>query len=83
LRYSGTVAVFFAAINVSKVVPYAALGLIDLRNAMTSLVLLPFAPAGVALGLWAMKRVDSDSFYKLAYAGMALTGCKLLYDGLK
>jgi hypothetical protein len=83
LRYAATAAVFFAAVNLSKWIPYAWLGLIDLRNMATALVLMPLAPLGVWLGVWATKRIDPAWFYRLAYAGMALTGFKLLYDGLK
>lgn len=80
---SATMAVFFAAINWAKWVPYAWLGLIDLRNMVTALVLLPLAPVGVWLGIWLVRRVSNDLFYRLAYAGMFLTGVKLLWDGLK
>jgi uncharacterized membrane protein YfcA len=80
---SATMAVFFAAINWAKWVPYAWLGLIDVRNMVTAAVLLPLAPLGVWLGVWLVRRVSSDLFYRLAYAGMFLTGVKLLWDGLK
>jgi len=82
LTYVATLAVFFAAINLSKWIPYAWLGLIDLRNMSTSLVLLPFAPIGVWLGIWLTRRIPSAWFYRLAYAGMFLTGAKLLWDGV-
>jgi uncharacterized protein len=80
---SGTSAVFFAAINAAKVPPYAALGLLDLRNMATALLLLPLAPLGVWAGVWLVRRVDAGWFYRLAYAGMFATGVKLLWDGLK
>ena len=80
---SGTMAVFFAAVNLAKWIPYAALGLIDLRNMATALVLMPLAPLGVWAGIWLLRRVDATWFYRLAYTGMALTGVKLLWDGLK
>lgn len=83
LRLSGTAAVFFAGVNVSKVPPYALLGLIDLRNMLTALVLLPLAPLGVWCGVWLLQRVDATLFYRIAYAGMGLTGIKLLWDGLR
>jgi uncharacterized protein len=82
-RLAGTMAVFFAAINLSKWLPYAALGLVDLRNMATSLLLMPLAPLGVWAGVWLVRRVSSTWFYRLAYAGMALTGVKLLWDGLR
>lgn len=83
LRLAGTSAVFFAAINASKIPPYAALGLIDLRNMLTSLILLPLAPLGVWVGIWLTHRVSAKLFYQAAYLGMGLTGAKLLFDGLR
>ena len=80
--FAGTMSVFFAALNLSKVVPYAALGLIDMRNLGTSLVLAPLAPLGVWAGVWLTRRVNPGWFYRLAYGGMFLTGCKLLWHGL-
>lgn len=79
--FSATMAVFFAAVNLSKWIPYAWLGLIDVRNMTTSLVLLPLAPVGVWLGVWALRRIRPTWFYRVAYAGMFFTGVKLLWDG--
>jgi uncharacterized protein len=81
--FAGTMSVFFAALNLSKVVPYAVLGLLDLRNLGTSLVLMPLAPLGVWAGVWLTRRVNPGWFYRLAYGGMFLTGCKLLWDGMR
>jgi uncharacterized membrane protein YfcA len=83
MKAAATMAVFFAVINASKWIPYAALGLIDLPTLTTSLVLLPLAPMGVWTGVWLMKRTRPYWFYRLAYAGMGLTGTKLLWDALR
>ena len=83
LVLAGTMATFFAAVNLAKVVPYAWLGLLDTRNLATSLVLMPLAPVGVWLGVKLVGRVSPRWFYRLAYAGMFLTGVKLLFDGLR
>ena len=83
LAYAGTMSVFFAAINLSKWIPYAWLGLIDLRNMGTALVLMPLAPIGVWIGVRLTKHIRPDWFYRLAYTGMFLTGVKLLWDGLR
>lgn len=82
LRLTASMAVLFGALNLSKWIPYAALGLFDQRNLLTSLALLPLAPLGVWLGIWATKRIASNWFYRIAYFGMFLTGCKLLWDGV-
>lgn len=83
IRLTASMAVLFGAINLSKWIPYAALGLLDTRNLLTSAVLVPLAPMGVWLGVWATRRIASGWFYYLAYTGMALTGAKLLWDGLR
>jgi uncharacterized membrane protein YfcA len=82
VAFTATMAVFFFVINLSKWIPYAWLGLIDLRNMATSLVLLPLAPVGVFIGVKVARRIDPVLFYRLVYLGMFLTGVKLVYDGL-
>jgi uncharacterized membrane protein YfcA len=83
IRLAGTLAVLFTVINLSKWIPYAWLGLLDTRSLATSLLLVPLAPVGVWLGVWLTRRVDGAVFYRVAYAGMAATGIKLLWDGLR
>ena len=83
ITYAATMAVFFAAVNLSKWIPYAWLGLIDLRNMGTALTLMPLAPLGVWLGVRLTRWIRPTWFYRLAYAGMFLTGAKLLSDGLR
>jgi uncharacterized membrane protein YfcA len=81
--FAATMAVFFAAVNLAKWVPYAWLGLIDSRNMLTALVLLPVAVAGVWIGVRLVKKVSPRLFYQLFHVGMLLTGLKLLWDGLR
>jgi uncharacterized protein len=80
--FTATMSVFFAAVNVSKWIPYAWLGLIDSRNMTTSLVLAPLAPLGVWAGVTLVRRIPQRLFYGLFEIGMLLTGLKLLWDGL-
>ncbi len=79
--FTATMAYFFFAINLSKWVPYAWLGLLDWRNMATSLVLLPLAPLGVWAGVRIARRIGATAFYRLLYLGMLLTGLKLCWDG--
>jgi uncharacterized membrane protein YfcA len=81
LVFTATMAAFFFVINLSKWVPYAWLGLLDVRNMATSLALLPFAPVGVLVGVRLAHRIQPQLFYRLVYLGMFLTGCKLVWDG--
>ena len=80
VRFTATMAFFFFVINLSKWIPYAWLGLRDLRNLATSLVLLPIAPIGVWIGVRLARSIDPRLFYRLLYLGMFLTGVKLLWD---
>lgn len=83
LRFTATMAVFFTAVNLSKWLPYAWLGLIDASNLTTSLVLMPLAPLGVWLGVRVVRHIPHRLFYGLFEVGMLLTGAKLLWDGLR
>jgi len=57
------------------------MGLPDLTNVSTALVLLPLAPLGVYLGIWLQKRVPKALFYRIISIALLLTGLKLLWDG--
>ena len=83
VQFAATLAVFFFCINLAKWVPYAWLGLFDARNLATSMLLLPFAPIGVWAGVRIARRISPVLFYRLINVGMLLTGCKLLWDGLR
>ena len=83
VKFASTMAFFFFVINLAKWVPYAWLGLLDSRNMTTSLVLLPIAPIGVWMGVRLARRVNQVLFYRLLYAGMALTGTKLVWDAVR
>ncbi len=82
LVFSATLAVFFAAVNLSKWGPYAWLGLIDGRNLATALALMPLAPVGVWVGVRIARQISRERFERVFLAGMVAAGLKLLYDGL-
>ena len=81
VAFAATMSVFFFVLNMSKWLPYAWLGLLDLRNMATSIVLLPLAPIGVLAGVRVARRIQPWLFYRLLYIGMFLTGVKLVWDG--
>ncbi len=83
IAFAGTAAVFFSVVNLAKWLPYAWLGLFDRSNLATSVLLMPLAPLGVWLGVWLARRIEPGWFYRVAYTGMAATGAKLLWDGLR
>jgi len=80
LHFAATMAYFFFVINLSKWLPFGLLGLLDERNMVTALVLLPLVPVGVFAGFAMAKRISPVLFNRLIYGGMGLTGSKLLWD---
>lgn len=80
-QYVGTTVVFFALVNYVKLVPYGMLGQFDVTNLATSAVLTPLAPIGVLMGVFLHKRVSQALLFQVVYAGLLVTGVKLLWDG--
>ncbi len=77
----GTFAVFFAIVNLVKLIPYAWLGQFDSTNLLTAAVLVPLAPVGVRLGYFLLHRISEQLVYRLCYFFLFVVGGKLLYDG--
>lgn len=78
--YVGTSVMFFAALNAIKIIPYALLGMLALGNLSTSLVLLPLAPIGVAMGVWLNRNIPNDIFYWIIYSAIFLVGVSLIWE---
>lgn len=81
--YQATTAVFFTVANYVKLVPYAALGLLETENLKLSLILMPFGLLGIGLGVWLHTRINEKLFYRLVYVFLFFTGVKLLVDGVR
>ncbi|HMK81071.1 MAG TPA: sulfite exporter TauE/SafE family protein [Xanthobacteraceae bacterium] len=81
MRFVGTVTIFFAAVNLMRVVPYFALGELNSRNLMISLALMPLAIASNFLGIWLVQRIPTGPFYRITYALMFLISAALLVQG--
>ena len=81
--YTGTAVVFFAVVNVVKVVPYAALGQLDGRTLLSAALLLPLAAAAVLIGAALVRRMRAEVFYPFMLAMVALVGLRLVYDGIR
>ena len=78
--FVGTMNWFFAVMNYSKWLPYAALGLIDWRNTGTSVVLLPLIPIGFMAGYYILRKINAEWFRRIATWGLMVTGLKLCWD---
>ena len=79
---AGTMAIFFGVINLSKIPAYGGLGQLSSDNLILSAILLPLCPLGVYAGMKLVHRIREDRFYKVLYAGLFITGIKLIFDAL-
>lgn len=81
--YTGTSVVFFAVVNVVKVVPYAALGQFDARTVFSALVLVLPAAGAVLAGAALVRRMRPAVFYPFMIAMVGLVGARLIVDGVR
>ena len=81
MRLVGTVTIFFAAVNLLRVVPYFALGELNRNSLMISLALMPLAIASNFLGIWLVQRIPTGPFYRITYALMFTISAVLLVQG--
>ena len=80
--YAGTCVMYFAIVNVTKVPSFFLLGQLNAGNLLTSLVLSPLAPLGVAIGIWLHSRIDPKWFFQVIYALVFGSGLKLVWEGV-
>jgi hypothetical protein len=79
--YAGTMALLFAWINLVKVVPYFMLGQFSRENLSTTAALLPLAPLAMLAGIWLVRRLRQEPFYRIAYSCLFAVSLKLIWDG--
>ena len=82
LTFVGTMAIFFAVINLMKVIPYFALGQFSTAGFATSVALVPLAVATNFLGIWLVRVTPTTLFYKLTYVLVFLISLALVYNAL-
>jgi uncharacterized membrane protein YfcA len=79
--FIGTSAIFFATVNWMKVPAYVALGQFTPQVLTTAAVLLPLALASTWAGVWLVRRVPAEGFYRVIYVLLIAVGAKLAWDG--
>ena len=78
--YVGTRITYFFYLNIFKLIFYIPLGIINLDNFKTSLMLSPFIPIGILFGFWIVKNVPQKIYYNIIYALIFLSSLKLIYE---
>jgi uncharacterized protein len=77
----GTSAIFFAAVNAMKVVPYFCLGQFSSEGLGYTVALLPLAIATNFLGIWLVRRTPTAVFYRIAHVLVFVISLALLIQG--
>ena len=80
--FVSTTAIFFAAVNWMKVIPYIALGQFNTKGLLTSVALLPLAVAANFAGFWLVKRTPEKLFYQITVVVMFLLSLELIRKGV-
>jgi uncharacterized membrane protein YfcA len=76
--FVGTTVIFFAAVNLIKLIPYTSLGLLRVGNLMTIILLAPLAYVGVKMGIYLNKRFADVWFNRVVYTVLFFTGIQLV-----
>ncbi len=78
LPYIGTVSILFAASNIVKVPAFATLGFLTRENMLVGLTLgADRGPANYA-GIWMVRRVSTEMFFRIAYVLMFVIAVELI-----
>jgi hypothetical protein len=81
--YQATTVLIFWWINIVKIGPFLSLGLVSRESLAAGLWLAPVAVAGMLLGVWGHKHLPERAYFLLVRTLLAITGCKLLWDGAR
>jgi uncharacterized membrane protein YfcA len=80
--FAATAAMFFAAVNAIKVVPFLLLGQFSAENLATSAVLFPFAILTNLFGIWLVRIMPTEWFYRVVYFLVFLISLELIRGGV-
>ena len=81
LIFVGTATIFFATVNLLKVLPYFALGNFTGGGILMSLTLMPLAILSNFAGIWLVRSIPAKAFYIIAYALVFLLSLALIWQG--
>lgn len=81
--FAGTMIVAFAYINFIKLIPYYALGQLNLANIKTAAIMMIPAALSVYAGVWLIRVMPEKLFFRIIVWALLLLSLKLLYDGVR
>ena len=78
--YVGTMGWAFLLVNLAKLPFFVELGLFTSASLTASLVLVPFVPLGVAIGMWLNRVMNDTIFYHISHGFLWLLGIRLMWQ---
>jgi uncharacterized membrane protein YfcA len=72
------VSILFAASNLVKIPGFLTLGYLTRDNLLVGLTLVPIALLANFLGIWMVRRVSTELFYRIAYVLMFVIAVELI-----
>jgi uncharacterized membrane protein YfcA len=82
LNWIATAAVFFAAVNLVKLIPYTLLGQWNSHLLLTALILAPLAIMGVRFGVLIQAHISQRGFLRFCRCLLLLSGSGLIVKGM-
>ena len=82
-EFAGTATIFFAVINISKILPYQNLLPYTEEDLMKAAALLPMALLGTFLGAYLTRKINDVWFFKLVQIALFMVSCKLIWDAVR
>ncbi|MTH64907.1 sulfite exporter TauE/SafE family protein [Paracoccus shanxieyensis] len=82
MSFAGTTTIFFAICNAVKLVPYALLGQLSPHNLGVAAVLMLPALLGVICGLWLLRRMSAQVFYRFITWALLIVSLRLIWVAL-
>jgi len=82
LTFIGTITILFAASNLIKIPGFATLGFLTQENMLVGLALVPIAVVANYAGIWLIRRVSNDAFFRIAYVLMMVVAVELIRSSL-
>lgn len=83
LVFAGTATILFSTINIMKVPPYIALGLIEWVDLSTVAILSPMAIFGAWAGYTLIKKIPQQTFFVFVEIALFLISVNLIWLGLQ
>ncbi|MBD3802960.1 hypothetical protein BMG00_11700 [Thioclava marina] len=80
--FAGTATVLFSYVNLAKLGPYIALGEVNWDSLGTAMILAVPASGAVFLGVWLVKRMPTEIFYKIVIWALLLISLKLIHQAI-